>query len=147
MPHLESRLEKHALAMLFGLMVLECILELYMVSRFNFPKEVEVRAILHALKESRSHFFNKIQLLSDACEVILAIKGLMDWSIHHILLVIKYLTSKFEEISFTHIPRNVNVFAHELTKMSYGSSSHVRSFCSLVRKGFFFFFVCCSSLF
>ena len=64
--------------------------------------------------------------MSNAYEVILAINGLMDWSIHPILLDIKDFNSKFEEISFAHVPRNVNVFAHELVKLSYGSSSHVR---------------------
>ena len=50
----------------------------------------------------------------------------MVWSIHPILLEIKDFSSKFEEISFAHVPKNINVFAHELAKLSYGSSSHVR---------------------
>ena len=78
------------------------------------------------LKEATLQGFNKIQLLSDTYEVILAINGLMDWSIHLILLVINDFSSKFEEISFAHVPRNVNVFASELANLSYGSSSHLR---------------------
>ncbi|XXG86447.1 hypothetical protein AAC387_Pa11g1342 [Persea americana] len=94
--------------------------------KINTPKEAEARAILHMLKEATSQGFSKIQLLSNACEGILAINGLMDWSIHPILLDIKDFNSKFKEISFAHVHRNVNVFARELAKMSYGSSSHVR---------------------
>ncbi|XXG52046.1 hypothetical protein AAC387_Pa03g0466 [Persea americana] len=95
-------------------------------SKLNSPKKAEVRAILHSLKEATSQGFNKTQLLLDAYKVILAINGLMDWSIHLILLDIKDFNSKFEEISFAYVPENVNVFAHELAKLSYGSSSYVR---------------------
>lgn len=94
-------------------------------SKVNSPKEAEARAILHTLKEATTQGFNKIQLLSNAYEVILAINGLMDWSIHPILLDIKDFSFKFEGISFAHILRNVNVFAHELAKMSYGSRSNL----------------------
>ncbi|XXG66341.1 hypothetical protein AAC387_Pa05g3844 [Persea americana] len=94
--------------------------------KVNSTKEAEARAILHALKEATLQGFSKIQLLSDAYEVIIAISGLIYWSIHHILLDIKDFNSKFEEISFAHIPRNINVYAHELVEMSYGSSSLVR---------------------
>lgn len=43
--------------------------------------------------------------MSAAYEVILAINGLVDWSIHPISLDIKDFSSKFEEISFVHILR------------------------------------------
>ena len=45
---------------------------------------------------------------------------MMDWSIHPILLDIREVMSTFEVISFSHVPRRFNSFAHELAKKSYG---------------------------
>ena len=88
-------------------------------SKLSSSKEAEVRAILFAMKEARSWGFRKIHLLSDALEVIRAINGLMDWAIQPILRDINELRSKFEDISFFHVPRRLNQFAHELAKNSY----------------------------
>lgn len=72
--------------------------------------------------EARLRGLHKIHRLSDAGEVIRAINGLMDWSIHHILLDIKDMSSEFDVISFSHIPRILNGFANELVKNSYESN-------------------------
>ena len=61
----------------------------------------------------------KIHLLSDALKVIRAINGLMDWTIYPILLDINELSSKFEDILFSHISKGLNHFAHGLAKNSY----------------------------
>lgn len=70
-----------------------------------------------SLKETSLQGFHKIHLLSDALQVVLAINGLSDWSIHPILLDIKGLSTELEDISF---PRPLNSFTHKLAMNSYG---------------------------
>lgn len=70
----------------------------------------------------------------------------MDWTIYLILLEIKDLSSNFEDISFSHIPRSLNCFVHELAKNSYGSAGSGRgliSFVVIVALCSFVCFYCC----
>lgn len=82
-------------------------------------KEANATAVPCVLREARLRRIHKIHLLLDALDVVRVINGALDWSIHHILPHIKDVSSNFDEIIFSHIPRRLNDFAHDLAKDSF----------------------------
>ena len=78
-----------------------------------------------ALNEASSHGLCKIQLLSNALQVVEAINGSPGWSIHPILFDIKDFFVGFDIVTFTHLPRRLNGIAYDLAKNFFGMGSFV----------------------
>lgn len=62
---------------------------------------------------------SKVRVFSDSKEVVHAINGGFNWDINPIILDIATLVSEFQYVDFVFIPRNLNVVAYLLAKLSY----------------------------
>lgn len=56
--------------------------------------------------------------MSDVLEVVQAIYGKCDWSMHPILLHIKSISSLFGLVAFSHIPGMFSSVAHDFAKIA-----------------------------
>ena len=79
-------------------------------------KETEVKAVLTTLEKAWKNGFYRLRVLTDAQEVVYALKGGLDWSINSIILDIKSLASLFLSVDFEFIPRAQNEKARRLAK-------------------------------
>ena len=88
-------------------------------------KEAEARAVLATLEKASKNGFDRLCTLTDAQEVVYALKGGLDWSINSIILDIKSLVSLFVSVDFEFIPRALNEQAHRLAKFCFSSRQDV----------------------
>lgn len=63
--------------------------------------------------------FQNIHVFSNALEIIRAINGSLDWTIHSILIDTKEIYVDLDVIIFAHSPKGINGFTHNLAKDSY----------------------------
>ena len=88
-------------------------------SKVSSSEQADRMTILEALSETKLRGFPIVHHLSHGIEVVLAIKGNLDWSINPILEDISSLTTSFELFEVSHIPRALNLVAHSCTEKTY----------------------------
>ena len=78
-----------------------------------------MRAILSAVIEAKAMGFSKVHILTDALEVVRAIKGNSDWFIDPILQDISMEALSFECFEISDIPKSMNAVAYNFAKNTY----------------------------
>lgn len=88
-------------------------------------KNAEVRAVLNELEKARKSGFDRLHVVLNAQEVVLALKGNYDCSIDPIISDIKAFVSWFYCVDLDCISRILRDMAHRLAKFCYSSSQDV----------------------